>query len=68
MKYNLQLLVDILNLVANIAGFRTLWLTAAPPATITAAPEVDEKASGYDVGIDADIQQPMGLDAGLDEI
>lgn len=58
----------MLNLVANVAGFRTLWLTASPPAAVSAAPEVDEKAGEAATFSDLDIQQPTGLDAGLDEI
>ena len=43
-------------------------MTATTPAAVAAAPEVDEKAGETGTVTDLDIQQPMGLDAGLDEI
>jgi hypothetical protein len=58
-----QLAVNVLNLVANIAGFRTLWLTAAPPPKATVDSKLDEATA-----LDSEPREPVSLDAGLDKI
>ena len=55
-------------MTSHIAGFRSLWLAATPPVAAGAASEIDEKAPAADTVTDADINQPVGLEAGLDEI
>ncbi|EKM58526.1 uncharacterized protein PHACADRAFT_252937 [Phanerochaete carnosa HHB-10118-sp] len=51
-----ELVVNLLNLTANLASFRSLWITNGPP------PDTEDAVT------DPDILAPVGLDAGLDEI
>ncbi|GJE94579.1 hypothetical protein PsYK624_107490 [Phanerochaete sordida] len=67
-----DLVVNLLNLTANLAGFRSIWISNEPHAkTADEAPAtISEKSAikSQDTVTDPDITAPLGLDAGLDEI
>lgn len=50
------------------SGFRATALSSAPAPSLTPETEEEKHVDDSDVLLDLDIQAPMGLDAGLDEI